>query len=61
MLVELKSGETFNGNLLQCDTYMNLTLREVIQTSRVSNHISSDRCCVCSDNVLGRRPVLQTA
>ena len=41
MLVELKSGETFNGNLLQCDTYMNLTLREVIQTSRVSHGQSS--------------------
>lgn len=36
MLVELKSGETFNGHLVQCDNYMNLTLREVIQTSRVS-------------------------
>ncbi|ORY80483.1 hypothetical protein BCR37DRAFT_337019, partial [Protomyces lactucae-debilis] len=34
MLVELKSGETFNGHLVQCDNYMNLTLREVIQTSR---------------------------
>ena len=35
MLVELKSGETYNGHLMQCDNYMNLTLREVIQTSRV--------------------------
>ncbi|BFZ55427.1 hypothetical protein PYCC9005_002468 [Savitreella phatthalungensis] len=37
MLVELKSGETFNGHLLQCDNYMNLTLREVIQTNRDGN------------------------
>jgi U6 snRNA-associated Sm-like protein LSm4 len=33
MLVELKSGETFNGHLVNCDNWMNLTLREVIQTS----------------------------
>ncbi|KAJ1653004.1 RNA processing protein [Dispira simplex] len=31
--VELKSGETYNGHLTQCDNFMNLTLREVIQTS----------------------------
>jgi U6 snRNA-associated Sm-like protein LSm4 len=33
MLVELKSGETLNGLLVSCDTWMNLTLREVVQTS----------------------------
>jgi len=33
MLVELKNGETLNGHLVQCDTYMNLTLKEVVQTS----------------------------
>lgn len=33
MLVELKSGETLNGHLLNCDTWMNLTLKDVIQTS----------------------------
>ncbi|KEQ75014.1 Sm-like ribonucleo protein, partial [Aureobasidium namibiae CBS 147.97] len=33
MLVELKNGETLNGHLVSCDTYMNLTLKEVIQTS----------------------------
>ncbi|CAO1629194.1 unnamed protein product [Sympodiomycopsis kandeliae] len=32
-LVELKSGETFNGLLIACDNFMNLTLREVYQTS----------------------------
>ena len=36
MLVELKNGETLNGHLVQCDTWMNLTLREVVQTSPVS-------------------------
>jgi U6 snRNA-associated Sm-like protein LSm4 len=33
MLVELKSGETLNGHLVSSDTWMNLTLKEVIQTS----------------------------
>lgn len=33
MLVELKNGETFNGHLIQCDNFMNLTMREVYQTS----------------------------
>ena len=33
MLVELKNGETLNGLLINCDTYMNLTLKEVVQTS----------------------------
>ncbi|KAF2213347.1 hypothetical protein CERZMDRAFT_3305, partial [Cercospora zeae-maydis SCOH1-5] len=33
MLVELKTGETLNGHLVSCDTYMNITLKEVVQTS----------------------------
>ena len=33
-LVELKSGETYNGILVSCDTWMNLHLREVICTSK---------------------------
>ncbi|RAL62362.1 hypothetical protein DID88_004928 [Monilinia fructigena] len=33
MLVELKDGETLNGHLVSCDTWMNLTLKEVVQTS----------------------------
>ncbi|KAI2468780.1 hypothetical protein F4781DRAFT_396854 [Annulohypoxylon bovei var. microspora] len=37
MLVELKNGETLNGHLIQCDTWMNLTLKEVIQTSPVGD------------------------
>jgi len=31
--VELKSGENLNGHLVMCDTWMNLTLREVVQSS----------------------------
>ena len=33
MLVELKDGVTLNGHLINCDTWMNLTLKEVVQTS----------------------------
>ncbi|KAF4512956.1 hypothetical protein G6O67_000280 [Ophiocordyceps sinensis] len=33
MLVELKNGETLNGHLVMCDNWMNLTLKEVVQTS----------------------------
>ncbi|KAF2193210.1 Sm-like ribonucleoprotein [Zopfia rhizophila CBS 207.26] len=32
MLVELKNGETLNGHLVNCDTWMNLTLKEVVLT-----------------------------
>ena len=35
MLVELKNGETLNGHLVNCDTWMNLTMKEVVQTSPV--------------------------
>ena len=33
-LVELKNGETYNGHLVQCDSWMNMHLREVICTSK---------------------------
>ena len=32
-LVELKNGVTYNGHLVEVDNYMNITLREVYQTS----------------------------
>eukprot|EP00055_Hartaetosiga_balthica_P010826 m.47442 g.47442 ORF g.47442 m.47442 type:complete len:119 (-) comp7332_c0_seq1:1020-1376(-) len=34
MLVELKSGETYNGHLSVVDNYMNLILRDVTLTSK---------------------------
>jgi small nuclear ribonucleoprotein (snRNP)-like protein len=34
--VELKNGSAFNGHLIACDNFMNLTLREVYETSAVS-------------------------
>lgn len=36
-LVELKSGETYNGHMVLCDSWMNIHLREVICTSKVGN------------------------
>ena len=33
-LVELKNGETYNGHLMQCDSWMNMHLREVICSSK---------------------------
>lgn len=60
MLVELKNGETLNGHLVNCDNWMNLTLKEVVQTSPVRfsprrKQIGSDwippssRCCARDD------------
>mmetsp|Transcript_21156 Transcript_21156/g.25008 ORF Transcript_21156/g.25008 Transcript_21156/m.25008 type:complete len:143 (+) Transcript_21156:14-442(+) len=34
MLVELKNGDTYNGKLVNCDSWMNINLNEVICTSR---------------------------
>lgn len=34
-LVELRNGETYNGHLVNCDTWMNTHLWEVICTSKV--------------------------
>lgn len=44
MLVELKNGETLNGHLVTCDTWMNLTLKEVVQTSPVCFLWRRDSC-----------------
>ncbi|SPP81609.1 blast:U6 snRNA-associated Sm-like protein LSm4 [Drosophila guanche] len=38
-LVELKNGETYNGHLVSCDSWMNINLRDVICTSKVNNKI----------------------
>ena len=36
MLIELKNGDTYNGRLVSCNMFMNINLREVICTSKVS-------------------------
>lgn len=33
-MVELKSGDTYNGHLVNIDSWMNLNLRDVVWTSR---------------------------
>lgn len=43
-LVELKNGETYNGHLVQCDSWMNMHLREVICTAKVRTLLL---CFVC--------------
>lgn len=34
--MELKNGETFNGHLIACDNFMNVTLKDAYETSAVS-------------------------
>ena len=34
-MVELKNGDTYNGKLVNCDSWMNINLQNVIRTSRV--------------------------
>lgn len=52
MLVELKNGETLNGHLQACDTWMNLTLREVVQTSPDGERfVKLKECYVRGNNV----------
>ena len=56
MLVELKNGETINGHLLKCDNYMNLTLKEVVQTSPDGDKFFRlPECYVRGNNVRPRR------
>lgn len=45
MLVELKNGDTYNGHLVNCDTWMNINLRDVICTSRVRTPLRPLACC----------------
>lgn len=49
MLVELKNGETLNGHLVNSDTWMNLTLKEVVQTSPVRDTCNIDHSLTIVD------------
>ncbi|KAJ8446974.1 hypothetical protein Cgig2_006602 [Carnegiea gigantea] len=44
--LELKNGETYNGHLVNCDTWMNIHLREVICTSKdaYANRVVASDC-----------------
>ncbi len=47
-LVELKNGETYNGHMVQCDSWMNVHLREVICTSKVRALCANGSVCMRS-------------
>ena len=34
ILIELKNGDTYNGTLVSCNTFMNINLKDVVCTSR---------------------------
>jgi U6 snRNA-associated Sm-like protein LSm4 len=36
MSIELKNGDTYNGRLVSCNVFMNICLKDVICTSKVS-------------------------
>ena len=61
--MELKNGETFNGHLVNCDNFMNITLREVYQTNSDGDRFWKLKECyirgstVCSPCLSTRRRV----
>ena len=52
-LVELKNGETFNGHLVNCDNFMNITLREVYQTSAEGDRFWKVKECYIRGSTVG--------
>jgi small nuclear ribonucleoprotein (snRNP)-like protein len=52
MLVELKNGDTYNGRLVNCDSWMNINLKEVRRLARPS----CGRAC-CLFGGVGVRPL----
>ena len=54
-LVELKNGETFNGHLINCDNFMNITLREVYQTSADGDRFWKLKECYIRGSTVCRR------
>ncbi len=52
MLVELKNGETYNGHLVSCDSWMNLNLREVVCTSKDGEKFWQMRECYIRGNCI---------
>ena len=58
-LVELKNGETFNGHLVNCDNFMNITLREVYQTSADGDRFwKVKECYIRGSTVRSRFPLI---
>ncbi|XP_063900798.1 U6 snRNA-associated Sm-like protein LSm4 [Zophobas morio] len=52
MSVELKNGETYNGHLMGCDNYMNISLRQVIITSKDGDRFWNVPDCYIRGNVI---------
>lgn len=52
MLVELKNGDTYNGQLVNCDTWMNINLREVICTSKDGDRFWKMSECYVRGNMI---------
>ncbi|RLV91199.1 hypothetical protein JA1_004056 [Spathaspora sp. JA1] len=42
VLIELKTGETYQGDLINCDPWMNLTLKQVIHTNSNADEFSKE-------------------
>ena len=40
MLIELKNGDTYNGRLVGCNMFMNISLKDVICTSKVCPYLA---------------------
>ena len=47
MSVELKNGETYNGHLIGCDNYMNISLRQVLCVCNVFMYVCMAFMYVC--------------
>lgn len=53
-MVELKNGETFNGHLVNCDNFMNITLREVYQTNSEGDRFFKIKECYIRGSTVNR-------
>lgn len=56
-LVELKNGSTFNGHLVACDNFMNLTLREVYETSASGEQFWKQKECYIRGSTVSSLPL----
>jgi U6 snRNA-associated Sm-like protein LSm4 len=60
-LVELKNGENLNGLLINCDNFMNITLREVYQTSPDGDRFWKLRECYIRGSTVRSSPKIYRA
>ena len=50
ILIEVKNGETYNGDLVSCDNWMNLILKRVIWTSSEGEKFKKMKECYIRGN-----------